>query len=153
MASKKIYRSTHNRIIAGVAAGLAEYFETDPVIVRVIFIFLSFAGGSGFIIYFFLWVLIPERSQGQHMNENMSGSGPNNHDAHAHEHDHDHNPLHDLKKDHYRKHYHHGVGGFLLIIIGIVILVNNIFPSYEVDKYWPLILIFFGAAILLRKRP
>ena len=58
--SKKLYRSTDNRWLAGVCGGLAKYFDIDPTLVRVIFVVLAFFGLGGAIIYLLLWVLIPK---------------------------------------------------------------------------------------------
>ncbi len=146
MHNKKIYRSTENRIIGGVAGGIAEYFETDPVIVRIIFIFLCFGAGGGFLIYLFLWFFIPEKDghSTTHMPEHKHSEAghPEHHAEHHAGHVH---PTH-------RKENGHGVAGFLLIILGILFLVNNIFPRYSFHKFWPLILIFIGAAIIARRR-
>lgn len=42
---KKLYRSEHNKIMAGILGGIGEYFNVDPVVVRVFFIFFAFAAG------------------------------------------------------------------------------------------------------------
>lgn len=57
---KRLYRSKTNRVIAGVAGGIAEYFAIDPVLIRLIFILLLFAGGMGILIYLLAWILVPE---------------------------------------------------------------------------------------------
>ncbi len=56
-------RSVANRHIAGVCAGLAEFFGLDATVVRVAYALLSIlsAGFPGILIYILLWVLIPER--------------------------------------------------------------------------------------------
>ncbi|MEI6614336.1 MAG: PspC domain-containing protein [Chrysiogenales bacterium] len=48
---KKLYRSRHNRMIGGVCGGIAEYFNIDPVIVRVGAVALFFMGGSALLAY------------------------------------------------------------------------------------------------------
>ena len=48
---KRIYRSRDNRMIAGVCAGLAEYVDIDPTIVRLLFVLGLFAGGATFWAY------------------------------------------------------------------------------------------------------
>lgn len=58
---KRLYRSTENRQMAGVAGGLGEYFGIDPTLVRVGFALATlFGGGTGFVLYILLWILIPE---------------------------------------------------------------------------------------------
>ena len=63
MAShKKLYRSVKDKKIGGVSAGLANYFNIDPTIVRVIFVNLLLPGGlPGFIPYIVLWAVIPSK--------------------------------------------------------------------------------------------
>lgn len=58
---KKLYRSTNNRVFAGVAAGVAEYFGISATIVRVAFILLFIVGGGGGFVYFLLWMLTPRK--------------------------------------------------------------------------------------------
>lgn len=59
MSDKKLSRSS-NRIIAGVCAGLAEYFGLDVTMVRVLYVVLSVATAfSGTLVYLVLWILMP----------------------------------------------------------------------------------------------
>ena len=58
---KKLYRSQEDRKIAGVCAGLGEYFELDPVFFRLFFLFSILFGGLGAIAYVMLWILVPLR--------------------------------------------------------------------------------------------
>jgi phage shock protein C len=59
---KRLYRSRSDRTIAGVCAGIADYFGWDPTLVRIGWIVLTFFGGSGILIYFVLWLVVPEAS-------------------------------------------------------------------------------------------
>jgi len=61
MPTKRIYKSKYDRKIAGVCGGLAEYLDTDPVVIRLIFVALIFAGGLGLLAYLIGWIIIPER--------------------------------------------------------------------------------------------
>ena len=59
--AKRLYKSD-NKMICGVCAGIAEYFNIDPTLVRLITVFLLFAGvGSGLIAYIVAAVIIPEK--------------------------------------------------------------------------------------------
>ena len=60
---KKLYRSESNRMIAGVCGGIAEYYDIDPTLVRLAFIAVSLAGGSGILAYLVAAVIIPKRSE------------------------------------------------------------------------------------------
>ncbi len=57
---KRLYRSRKDRKIAGVCAGLAEYFNIDPTVVRIIAVVLLIPGWlPGFLPYVLLWIVIP----------------------------------------------------------------------------------------------
>jgi len=56
---KRLYRDTDDAIIAGVASGLARYFDIDPVIVRILFIVSIFFNGLGILAYIILWLVVP----------------------------------------------------------------------------------------------
>jgi len=57
---KKLYRSSKDKKVAGVCAGLAEYFNIDPTIVRVVFVLLLLPGGlPGILPYLLFWVIVP----------------------------------------------------------------------------------------------
>lgn len=63
MAAKKLYRSKKNRIIAGVCGGVAEYFDWDPSIVRLVYVLLTVFTGfaPGILAYLLAWIIIPEK--------------------------------------------------------------------------------------------
>jgi len=58
---RRLYRSRDVRILFGICGGLANYFNLDPVLVRLVWLLLSFfSGGAGFLVYLVLVVVIPE---------------------------------------------------------------------------------------------
>jgi phage shock protein C len=57
---KRLYRSRSNRTLAGVCAGIAEYYGWDPTLVRVAWIVLTLLGGSGVLLYLIMWLVMPE---------------------------------------------------------------------------------------------
>jgi phage shock protein PspC (stress-responsive transcriptional regulator) len=58
--SKKLYRDTDNALVAGVSAGIANYFGLDVVLVRLVFVLLAiFGGGIGIILYILFWLVVP----------------------------------------------------------------------------------------------
>jgi len=63
MSYKKLFRSTEDRKICGICGGLGEYFDIDPLIFRIVFLFLCFGVGSGLILYLIMWLLVPEKQQ------------------------------------------------------------------------------------------
>ena len=63
METKRLYRPRNGRQIAGVCAGLGEYFNIDPVLVRVAFIITALAGGPGIVAYILLALVMPEEGE------------------------------------------------------------------------------------------
>ena len=59
---RRLYRSRSNRMVAGVVAGLSDYFGIDPTLGRVIFVTASFLSAAfpGLIVYAILWAIVPE---------------------------------------------------------------------------------------------
>ena len=60
MNGKKLYKSRDNRMISGVCAGIAEYFNMDPTIIRLAWVLFSLLGGSGVLGYIIAAIVIPE---------------------------------------------------------------------------------------------
>jgi phage shock protein PspC (stress-responsive transcriptional regulator) len=56
---KRLYRDENNKVLGGVCAGIANYFGMDPVVIRIIFVVLLFAGGVGLLPYLIFWVAVP----------------------------------------------------------------------------------------------
>ncbi len=61
--TRKLYRSRSDRKLAGVCGGLAEFFSLDPTLIRVLFVVLALAGGSGIVIYLAMWIMVPSQPQ------------------------------------------------------------------------------------------
>ena len=64
MAAKKLYRSLTQKMVAGVCGGLAEYFDIDVSIIRLIFIAIALASAliPMFIFYIIAWIVIPSQA-------------------------------------------------------------------------------------------
>ena len=56
---KRLMRSSRDKKIAGVCAGLADYFDLDPTIVRIVWLLAIFFAGTGGLIYIILWIALP----------------------------------------------------------------------------------------------
>ena len=63
--SLPLRRPIHDRMLAGVAAGIADYLGVDPTIVRIALVVLVFIGGAGIPLYLAGWLLIPEEGSDQ----------------------------------------------------------------------------------------
>ena len=58
---KRLYRNSQNKLLAGVCSGLGDYFNIDPVIIRLLWVVLTIFGGAGLLIYIIAWIIIPEK--------------------------------------------------------------------------------------------
>ena len=56
---KRLHRSRTEKMIAGVCGGLADYFNVDPTIVRILWVVITLLGGAGVLLYIILWVIMP----------------------------------------------------------------------------------------------
>ena len=56
---KRLMRSSRDKKIGGVCAGLADYFDLDPTIVRIVWLLAIFFGGTGLLVYIILWIALP----------------------------------------------------------------------------------------------
>lgn len=63
MEEKKRLTRASNGMIGGVCAGIAEYMNLDPTIVRIVWILMVFFAGFGVLLYFILWLVIPKQKQ------------------------------------------------------------------------------------------
>jgi phage shock protein C len=57
--AKRLMRSSTNKKVGGVCAGLADYFDLDPTLVRIVWLLAIFFAGTGFLIYIILWIALP----------------------------------------------------------------------------------------------
>ncbi len=142
---KKLFRSTQNKVVAGICGGLAEYFDIDPVIVRVIFVVATFGWGFSILAYFILWIIVPvnrmpfpsEKAEALEMNDETGSF---------------------TESLNYQKNYIQSKGtsngkiafGVVLIVIGLIALLNNLIPEIEFKYVFPIILIIIGIAILMK---
>jgi phage shock protein C len=72
-APRRLRRPVSDRMIAGVAAGIADYLDVDPTIVRIVLAALTLAGGAGIAVYIAGWLLIPEEGSEQSIADEFIG--------------------------------------------------------------------------------
>jgi phage shock protein PspC (stress-responsive transcriptional regulator) len=63
--ARRLKRDTKHAVLGGVAAGLGNYIDLDPVLIRLLFVILCLAGGSGVIIYVVCWLVMPRDDEVQ----------------------------------------------------------------------------------------
>jgi len=60
MSNKRLYRSSTNYMLAGVCGGIAEYFDIDPTLVRLVWVIITLMGGAGILAYIIAAIIIPK---------------------------------------------------------------------------------------------
>lgn len=60
---KKLYKIEQGKMISGVCGGIAEYFDIDPSLVRIAWVILTFAWGSGLLAYIIAAIILPDKSK------------------------------------------------------------------------------------------
>lgn len=155
---KRLYRSRNDRILFGVCGGIAEYFSIDPVIVRVLAVLITLAGGAGIITYIVLAIIIPlESSPAKEPRETVREN------------------VEEIKqtatqmgeqirttfekkegqaKDMRRNHSTNYFIALILIILGALFLLGNLnfFWWLQWRYLWPLVLIIIGLVIIFGRR-
>ena len=134
--NKRLYRSHKEKMIGGVCGGLAEYFDIDPVFIRILFVVAVFAGGSGILAYIICWIIIPE----QPYSTPVTPTAPASQQA----------PPQPAPVPQPSNHRGSMSAGVILIIIGGLFLADNFLPHFHFGDFWPIILILLGLAILSR---
>jgi phage shock protein C len=119
----KLYRSNRDKMVAGVCGGLAEYFNVDSSLIRLLWVLLIIFGGSGLLLYIIGWVVIPER---EGVEETRIEGG-------------------DLIP---RDSKTNTLFGVLLIGLGAILLFDHFFPWRSLARYWPVVLIVVGVIMI-----
>jgi len=144
---KKLYKSTSDKMLCGVAGGLAEYFKIDSTIVRVLFVVTVFFGGGGVIAYIILCIVVPHKpyeipgtSSGS---QNQTGENENTFTK---------NSDGSISMDAVQ-HEHKSIWvGIILILLGGLFLVDNFIPRFSIGDYWPVVLIGLGIELILKAK-
>lgn len=145
---KRLYRSETNSVIAGVAGGLGEFFNIDPVIFRILLVLSVTAGGMGLIVYILMWIFIPtksrlglsaEKSIEQNVEELTSKAEQFGQEMERY-----------FQTDSVRT-----CGGITLLVLGVILLTGtlgivSIFSVWNV--MWPVAIIGLGLLIIIRGR-
>lgn len=147
---EKLYRSRTNRVIGGVASGLGDYLNLDPVLVRIIFVILVLVNSVGFWLYIILWIIIPEEGSEQSEFEKRTASAFTKSKSYS-ETNHQETDTNASAGEVYVK-SNSGSGrviaGVILILVGLIFTADNIFPYLDFEDFLPVLLIVFGVVIL-----
>ena len=129
MANNRFYRDSKNKVLGGVCSGLANYFNLDVALLRVLFVVALLFASFGFWLYIILWVVIPVDGQqtetelrSEHVSEVV--------------------PVTATKSTSL-------IAGIAVMLIGVIFLINNFIPISWVWKLWPLILVAIGVVMIV----
>ena len=143
MEPKRLFRSKSNQVIAGVCGGMGEYFNSDPILFRLLFVVAFIFGGSGLLIYIVLWIAIPEKVSGDKtdstLNQDTMSENTSNYQT-------DPNPK--PKSDKPERSDGNLWGGVILIALGAIFLVDRFVPRIDFGDLWPIILIAVGVILI-----
>lgn len=146
---KRLLRNTKNKLLAGVAAGIADYFDLDPNVIRFLFIVLTAFGGSGILMYLLLWLLLPsDVSEANDSRDTVKENVQQMKDVVKDFTD-------QIKKEqpqtmNEKKGKSQQYLGSILVILGILFLLKNLglIDLYLIQKFWPVLIIFLGVALV-----
>lgn len=126
--NKKLVRDTQNKVIGGVCSGLANYFEIDASLLRLLFACMFFFASMGLWLYLILWIVMPAASVRQVIDENGQTvmEMPNERE---------------VSKGSL-------VLGLILIGIGAIALLHRFIPELNWQTIWPVLLIVLGVLLL-----
>ncbi|MGQ9798835.1 MAG: PspC domain-containing protein [Ignavibacterium sp.] len=144
---KRLYRSYTDKMLGGVCGGLGEYFEIDPVIIRVLFIITVLFGGGGILAYIILWIVIPKKpfTIPKFNQESSNETNPNTEQSTND------NSFRNFVIEK-RRMNKNSLAGIILIFLGVLFLLDNFLPRFSFHDLWPLILIGIGIALILNAR-
>jgi phage shock protein C len=134
---ERLYRSRGDRMLFGVAGGMARYFNLDPAIVRLVWVLLFLAGGAGILLYIVAAIVIPEEPAGYVATAAAGGESAAGTQAGA--------GLAGQRRD-------TGGGaivlGLVLVLAGGWFLAQRFFPQLDAQVIWPAVLIVLGLVLV-----
>ena len=151
--NRRLYKSPTERVISGVAGGVAEYLDVDPSIVRVVWALLALiTGGVFFVLYIVMWIVVPEGAEtpgapgegADPVTGQPGDAAPSTWSA---------QPVRRARRSSGGGSW---VFGLILIGLGVYFLAREYLPDIDVDRLWPLGLVLLGVLLLfaaMRRRP
>jgi len=154
--TNRLYRSTTSRVFGGVAGGIAEYFDVDPILIRMLFVIIALAGGGGVLVYIILWIAIPPRpfvppvfNMGAG-DQNTPPPPPGNYESAAYTGQAYNAEPYNMNSSGEEKSNRGGlIGGLVLITLGSIFLADRFIPRIDFGDLWPLILVVIGAVLIV----
>ena len=174
----RLLRNEHDKVLAGVSSGLADYMQVDVTIIRLLFVLSTiFLVGTGILVYLVMWIIVPvnndpaakfskfndyfkKQQQASGFNPPPFGQSPFQSSATEQTEtktgaaDWNQNPL-DFKAIPKNNGTGRTVGGLFLLVMGLYFLMNEFdFIPYWVrlDKLWPLVFVAIGLSFILKSK-
>jgi len=155
MTERRLYRSRGDRVIWGICGGLAQYFDIDPVIIRIAFTLLIFANGVGLLAYIIMAIVIPSEGSTSRRLEDTTRENAEEIRKTAEEFgdgfrstikEEQSIPEDDVRLQRRRR----IIVGVIIIIVGLIFLAANfnLFWWFSWNRWWPLILIVAGMVVI-----
>lgn len=166
--NRRLYRSRRDSVLGGVAGGVADYFDMDPSIVRIVWAVLALVtGGIFLVLYIVMWIVVPEgpsaatvaRAAGEtgaappgEPGSNAAGPTGESPPAEASA------STWAVQEQRLRRGGSSGavIFGLILIALGIWFLIDRYVPAIDTDLLWPVALVILGIVLLafaLRRPP
>lgn len=122
----RLLRSRTDRVLGGVAGGIGQHLGVDPVIIRLVFVVLILAGGSGLLAYLIAWIVIPEAPE-----DPDAAPAPERRAG---------DPDRTAR-----------IAGLGLIALGALLLAERLLPAFSWRLVAPVLLIALGVLLLIRR--
>jgi phage shock protein C len=128
---RRLYRSSSNKVIAGVCGGLGEHFDVDPTLMRLITVVAALASfGVVLIFYLLAWIVIPQAPLGQPAPQELDQA-----------------PQPASLSDHRLRSY---LPGLILVGLGAILLLREYVFWFRMSDLWPILLVILGLFLVLR---
>lgn len=149
---KQLVRSETNKMVAGICGGLADYFDIDATLFRILFVVTTFLGGAGVLVYVLLWIIIPTSSS-QSVDPKARVTEFKNEAERFVQ-----STADQIRKSTQDSGSHTAARtqqliAIALVVLGILIIVKNILPHISFTFVWPGILVLLGVWLLWQAQP
>lgn len=172
---KRLHRNEHDKVVAGVSSGLAEYMQVDITIVRLLFVLSTlFLAGGGLLVYIVMWIVVPvnndpaaklRKFNEQFERHKSAFNGPFNAPENSAETkwntpNSDFNATNDMNSFQKPQSNDTGrtIGGLILLVLGVYFLLRQLdilphwFNIWQIYKLWPLALVAIGISLIFRNQ-
>lgn len=150
--NKRLYRSSSNKVLAGVCGGLGDYFDIDPTLLRLITVIATVASaGLGLPAYLLAWIIIPQALPGDVMYGSPEAvhraqSGHDAQSGQAAQPIFPPRPQSSISDSKWRTY----LPGLILVGLGTVLLANEYIWWFDWDDMWPIALVGLGLYLIMR---